>query len=212
MTIAAGSFKVCLTTLDGWMNAFAKFEWYKAARAMPGSPLGNKSRRIIHQVDQHYSNETIELSLALEDDENIGLNTPGHHTAALQHGDQRGGPIQHANRILTLLARREQRGGKLSKPRLMRLIEIAVAASHTPTIFSRAARRVGWAEDDSGKLIYDPMATCDKTVLTGYRSAASAAAGAASAAATAACCSRGTRTMFRPLISHSVRIRHVRIM
>jgi hypothetical protein len=98
----------------------------------------------------------------------------------------RGGPIQHANRFLIKLCRREQRGGQLSKPRLMRIVEIAVAASHTPKIFSRAARRVGWAEDDSGKLVYDPMASCDKTVLTGYRSAASAAAGAASAAATAA--------------------------
>ena len=131
---------MCFTTLNGLMNAFAKFKWHKAACDMPGSSLGNKSRMIIYQVDQHYSNETIELSLALEDDENIGLNTPGRHTAALQHGDQLGGPIQHANRVLTLLARREQRGGKLSKPRLMRLIEIAVAASHIPEAFSRAAR------------------------------------------------------------------------
>ena len=176
---------MCATTHDGWMDEDTKLRWYKAARAAQGSPLGDLLRRIIFQVDQHYSNETIELSVALEEDGNIGFNTPGHHTAALQHGDQRGGPIQHANRILRKLTRREQCGGKLSKPRLMRLIEIAVAASHTPKIFSRAARRVGWAEDDAGNLVYKPMDSCDKSVLTGWRSEESAAAGAASAAATA---------------------------
>jgi hypothetical protein len=122
------------------------------ARLAHLSPLGDTDRSTIFQVDQHYSNETIELSVALEEDGNIGLNTPGHHTAALQHMDQRGGPIQHANRILRSLCRCEQRGGKLSKARLMRLIEIAVAASHQPKIFARAARQVGWGEDDSGKV------------------------------------------------------------
>jgi hypothetical protein len=122
------------------------------ARRAELSPLGDPDRSTIFQVDQHYSNETIELSVALEEDGNIGLNTPGHHTAALQHMDQRGGPIQHANRILRALCRREQRGGRLSKARLMRLIEVAVAASHLPNIFGRAACQVGWAEDDSGKV------------------------------------------------------------
>ena len=80
------------------------------------------------------------------------------------------------------LCHREHRGGKLSKARFLRLIEIAVAASHCPKIFSHAMRKVGWAEDDDGKLVYNPLATCDKSALTAYRSAASAAAGAASAA------------------------------
>ena len=29
-------------------------------------------------------------------------------------------------------------------------------------------KRVGWHEDETGKLCYDPMATCDKSVLTAY--------------------------------------------
>eukprot|EP00966_Prymnesium_polylepis_P285858 6603337-Prymnesium_polylepis.1 len=154
-------------TADGWMDEASKLEWYMKARAAPGCPFADVSRRTIDQRDQHYSNDSIAQSQMQEQDNNIGLGTPGHHTAALQHMDQRGGPIQHANRILRPLLRREQRAkGEITIPRMMRLIEIAVAASHTPKIFSYAARRVGWHEDETGKLCYDPMATCDKSVLT----------------------------------------------
>ena len=97
---------MCTTTPDGWMNEDTKFNLYKMARTAHLSPLGDPERKIVHQVDQHYSNESLEISYALERDGNIGLNTPGHHTAALQHADQRGGPIQHANRILVKLVRR----------------------------------------------------------------------------------------------------------
>ena len=55
---------------------------------------------------------------------------------------------------------------------LLGLIEMAVAASHCPKIFSHAQRQVGWTEDSSGKLAYGPMATCDKSVLTGFRAPA----------------------------------------
>ena len=157
------------TTHDGWMDEAAKLKWYEAAREFPFSPFGDVNRRFIDQRDQHYSNDSIEQSLAQERDNNVGLGTPGHHTAALQHMDQRGGPIQHCIRILKPLMRREQRAnGQVTIPRMFRLIEIAVAASHTPNIFSYAARRVGWHEDASGKLAYDPMKTCDKSVLTAY--------------------------------------------
>ena len=73
---------MCATTHDGWMDEATNLRWYKAERAAHGSPLGDVLRSIIFQVNQHYSNETIELSIALEEDNNIGLNTPGHHTAA----------------------------------------------------------------------------------------------------------------------------------
>eukprot|EP00966_Prymnesium_polylepis_P167402 3870141-Prymnesium_polylepis.1 len=156
-------------TSDGWMDEASKLGWYKKARTAPGCPFADVSRRTIDQRDQHYSNDSIAQSQLQEHDNNVGLGTPGHHTAALQHMDQRGGPIQHANRILRPLMRREQRAkGEITIPRMMRLIEIAVAASHTPKIFSRSSptRRVGWHEDETGKLCYDPMATCDKSVLT----------------------------------------------
>ena len=144
-------------------------EWYKKSKTFPFSPFGDDNRRMIDQRDQHYSNESIEQSLAQEADGNIGLGTPGHHTAALQHMDQRGGPIQHANRYARALIRRENRArGEIPIPAMLRIIEIAVAASHTPKIFSYAARRVGWCEDANGKLAYDPMASCDKSVLTAY--------------------------------------------
>ena len=74
---------MCMTTPDGWMDEKSKLAWYKAARKARCSPLADRERRVLHQVDQHYSNETIELSALLEEDNNIGLNTPGHHTAAL---------------------------------------------------------------------------------------------------------------------------------
>ena len=157
-----------ITTSDGWMDEDSKLKWYRCAKTFPHSPFA-RSERFIDQRDQHYSNESIPQSVEQEADDNIGLATPGHHTAALQQMDQRGGPIQHANRILRTLVRREHRAkGTLEIPRLFRLIEIAVAASHTPKIFSYAQRRVGWYEDGHGKLCYDPMATCDKSVLTAY--------------------------------------------
>ena len=157
------------TTHDGWMDEASKLLWYEFTRAYPYSPFGNTGRRIIDQRDQHFSNETVKQSLMQEQDNNVGVGTPGHHTAALQHMDQRGGPIQHANAFLRPLVRREQRSkGTIDESGMMRIIEIAVAASHTPKIFSYASRRVGWGEDASGKLCYDPMKTCDKTVLTVY--------------------------------------------
>ena len=48
--------------------------------------------------------------------------------------------------------------------------------------FSYAARRVGWGEDGSGKLRYDPMASCDKSVLTAYIPPAASASGTGEAA------------------------------
>ena len=155
------------TTSDGWMDEHMKFEWYQHSKSFPHSPFGDANRRMIDQRDQHYSNESIRQSLQQEADGNIGIGTPGHHTAALQHMDQRGGPIQHANRYARALIRRENRArGEITIPAMLRIIEISVAASHTPKIFSYATRRVGWYEDENGRLAYDPMATCDKSVLT----------------------------------------------
>ena len=155
------------TTHDGWMDEASKLLWYEFTRAYPYSPFGNTGRRIIDQRDQHFSNETVKQSLMQEQDNNVGVGTPGHHTAALQHMDQRGGPIQHANAFLRPLVRREQRSkGTIDESGMMRIIEIAVAASHTPKIFSYASRRVGWGEDASGKLCYDPMKTCDSSCST----------------------------------------------
>jgi len=157
------------TTSDGWMDEHMKFEWYQHSKSFPHSPFGDANRRMIDQRDQHYSNESIRQSLQQEADGNIGIGTPGHHTAALQHMDQRGGPIQHANRYARALIRREHRArGEITIPAMLRIIEISVAASHTPKIFSYASRRVGWYEDENGKLAYNPMATCDKSVLTAY--------------------------------------------
>ena len=189
------------TTPDGWMDEASKLEWYRCAKTFPLSPFAS-TRRFIDQRDQHYSNESIEQSLEQEQDENIGLGTPGHHTAALQHMDQRGGPIQHANRLLRTLIRREQRArGDVETARLMRLVEMAVAASHTPKIFSYASRRVGWHEDENGKLCYDPMATCDKSVLTAYVPPPLPPSNAASSSAAEPSGATSSSTAIQPAVS-----------
>jgi hypothetical protein len=48
----------------------------------------------------------------------------------------------------------------------VRLIEMAVAGSHSPAIFAHACKRVGWFETEAGKLSYAPMASCDKKLIT----------------------------------------------
>jgi len=53
-----------------------------------------------------------------------------------------------------------------SQARQVRLIEMAVAGSHSPGIFAHASRRVGWLETADGKLSYDPMRSCDVKLIT----------------------------------------------
>ena len=155
------------TTDDGWMDDVTKLKHYNCYGEFPHSPYRSTVRHVIEQRDGHWSNETIAQSEAYVRDNNTGLRTPGHHTAVLQGGDQRGGPNQHSNRIAKLLLRRQWRiAGRCEPAHTVRIIEIAVAASHNPKIYSYAQCKVGWTEDASGNLAYDPLATCDKSVLT----------------------------------------------
>lgn len=150
------------------MTEPVKQYWQGTLGDFPYSPY-RAGKRTIHQSDQHYSNLTlaqIEMQRSLSI---IPLFTPGHHTAVLQQADQEGGPIQHANRLLRELLRVEclkAPGTEIPKARQLRLIEMAVAGSHSPAIFAHACQRVGWSETEEGKLSYDPMLTCDVKLIT----------------------------------------------
>ena len=70
--------------------------------------------------------------------------------------------------------RRENRSGNvLDEATQVRAIEIAVAVSHNPLVWT-AGRRVGWTEKiasdsplaDAIELSYDPLVTADKTLIT----------------------------------------------
>ena len=159
------------TTPDGWMTEDWKLKHYEACRTYPFSPLHpDYKRNIIDQRDGHFSNLTVELSQKMEEDGNTFLITPGHHTGVLQVPDVRGGPNFHANRLSKLLMRRENRAGNvLDEATQVRCIEIAVAVSHNPHIWTAGQRRVGWTEkiaDDAITLSYDPLATADRTLIT----------------------------------------------
>ena len=154
---------LCTTTHDGWMDEASKLAWLKASIADKTNPYGE--RPTMPNFDGHYTNETVEYSITLEEALMCGLETPGHHTAVLQQMDQRGGPIQHANRIARALLRRYSRSGLVGNAEIMRIIEMSVAASHTPAICSHATTKVGWYEDESGELCYDPIGTIDPQAM-----------------------------------------------
>ena len=155
------------TTPDGWMTEAWKLRWYKHVRLLRNNPMANINRTILDQKDGHYSNLTVELSLEIEKDGNIGVITRGHHTGALQVPDVRGGPNFHANRINKELMRREQRCGNIcDEATILRIIEISVAVSHNPNIWAAGVKKVGWLEDEEGHLTYNPMATVDMSLVT----------------------------------------------
>eukprot|EP00966_Prymnesium_polylepis_P206766 4789813-Prymnesium_polylepis.1 len=133
------------TTVDGWMNEEWKLKHYKLSRQSEFSPLnpkGKYKRTIVDQVDGHFSNLTVSLSEELEKDGSLALISPGHHTGALQIPDVRGGPNFHANRINRMLLRREMRMGHVVNEAVqVRMIEISVAISHNPRIWSKGQAR-----------------------------------------------------------------------
>ena len=88
---------LCTTTHDGWMDDKSKLAWLNVCIEDDTNPYGERPQ--LSNFDGHWSNETIEYSVRMEEAKVTGLETPGHHTAALQQMDQRGGPIQHANRV-----------------------------------------------------------------------------------------------------------------
>ena len=120
---------LCTTTRDGWMDDKSKLAWLNACIADGTNPYGE--RRQLSNFDGHWTNETIEYSVRMEEAKVTGLETPGHHTAALQQMDQRGGPIQHANRVARALLRRYARAGPVGNAEIMRIIEMSVAAFPT---------------------------------------------------------------------------------
>ena len=140
----------CTTTHDGWMDDKAKLSWLEICIADDTNPYGERPQ--IPQFDGHWTIETLEYSITMELAKMTGLETPGHHTAALQQMDQRGGPIQHANRIARALLRRYARTGHVGNAEIMRIIEMSITASHTPAVCTHATTKVGWYEDDSGEL------------------------------------------------------------
>eukprot|EP01050_Picozoa_sp_SAG11_P016882 SAG11_NODE_2360_length_3462_cov_2.125186_1_plen_267_part_10 len=98
------------------------------------------------------------MSYEMERD-NANLVEPnGHSTHGTQQLDQDGGPIFHAKRIMTSLVRHAYRNTSgLSHAVVLRCIELGVALSHTPAVCAYTTDRVGWREDESGGLVYDPM-------------------------------------------------------
>ena len=154
---------MCTTTRDGWMDDKSKLAWLNACIEDDTNPYGE--RRQLSNFDGHWTNETIEYSARMEEAMVTGLETPGHHTAALQQMDQRGGPIQHANRVARALLRRYARAGSVGNAEIMRIIEMSVAASHTPAVCTFATTKVGWHEDEDGELSYDPIGTIDESVM-----------------------------------------------
>jgi hypothetical protein len=154
---------LCTTTHDGWMDDKSKLAWLNVCIEDGTNPYGERPQ--LSNFDGHWSNETIEYSARMEEAQVTGLETPGHHTAALQQMDQRGGPIQHANRVARALLRRYARAGPVGNAEIMRIIEMSVAASHTPAVCTFATTKVGWHEDDDGELSYDPIGTIDASVM-----------------------------------------------
>ena len=76
------------------MDDKSKLAWLNVCIEDGTNPYGERPQ--LSNFDGHWSNETIEYSARMEEAKVTGLETPGHHTAALQQMDQRGGPCSVA--------------------------------------------------------------------------------------------------------------------
>ena len=170
---------VTATTESGFIDTLLKLAWYRHCKSQESCPWSRVP--VMQQTDNHASNEGIGLSIETENDGVSLVGTPGHSTHATQQCDQRGGPIQHAKRILRALLRHMYRVfGKLSRARICQAVELAIVLAFTPAVCSRATEYVGWGEDSDGKLIYEPLSRPHILAVLDDDESASAAASAAS--------------------------------
>jgi hypothetical protein len=148
---------IIASTESGYVNTELKHKWYKHCKAQEFVPWAK--RPTMPTADHHSSNESIDMSAEMEEDECFLSGGPGHSTHLLQDLDQRGGPIQHWKRIMTALTCHSYRQhGALSRERIAQVSEQAYVLSFTPAVCAYATLKVGWCEDAEGKLVYDPLA------------------------------------------------------
>eukprot|EP00966_Prymnesium_polylepis_P230081 5323932-Prymnesium_polylepis.1 len=156
------------STESGYVNADLKLKWYRHCKAQPWCPWGK--RPTFPTADHHSSNDSVELSLEMENDEAYLAGGPGHSTHLLQDLDQRGGPIQHDKRILGDLVCHSYRvHGSLSRARIAQAVELAHTLVLTGRLWVRdGARRLGLVDDESSTstaVIVPPPATVESLAL-----------------------------------------------
>ena len=81
------------STESGYVNNDLKHKWYTHCKSLEFVPWGK--RPSLPTADHHSSNESVQMSIEMEEDEVYLAGGPGHSTHLLQDLDQRGGPIQH---------------------------------------------------------------------------------------------------------------------